>query len=221
MRQTAAKIVEKRTALFSNEYNVIRVGSITPPAGVLMQPHESVSEWLIRLKAGDHQAAEEIWEQYFSRLTALARQRIANAPRTVADEEDVVASVFESFFRQAHEGKFPQLDDRQDLWKLLITITVRKAGRQAKRARNRDQTHRSPVPIEEHVDAAPHADFTVEVTDELRRLFGMLDDPKLKVIGMCKLEGLTNAKIAKSLECSIATVERKLQVIRRLWKAEV
>lgn len=186
-----------------------------------MESQESVTEWLIDLKAGDPDAAEKIWERYFDRITALARRRIASAPRAVADEDDVVASVFESFFRRAADGKFPQLDDRNDLWKLLITITLRKAGRQAKRAWKRNQAHASPVPIEEHVDSDRAPDFSAEVTDEMQRLFGMLDDPILKVIGLCKLEGLTNAVIARSLDCAVSTVERKLQLIRKTWKAEL
>lgn len=200
---------------------VITMDCRTAPVGVLMEPKESVTEWLIDLKAGDPDAAEKIWDRYSDRLTALARGRIASAPRTVADEDDVVASAFESFFRRAVDGKFPQLDDRNDLWKLLITITLRKAGRQAKRAWKRNQAHGSPVPIEEHVDSDGAPDFSAEVTDELQRLFGMLDDPILKVIGLCKMEGLTNAVIAMSLDCSVSTVERKLQIIRKTWKTEL
>lgn len=123
--------------------------------------------------------------------------------------------------QRAADGKFPQLDDRDDLGKLLITITLRKAGRQANRAWKRNQGHASPVPIEEHSAFVQSPGFSAEATDEMQRLFGMLHDPILKVIGLCKLEGLTNAVIATGLDCSVSTVERKLQIIRKTWKSEL
>ena len=48
-------------------------------------------------------------------------------PRVAADEEDVALSAFDSFCRGAQRGRFPQLDDRDNLWRLLVVITSRKA----------------------------------------------------------------------------------------------
>src|SRR5205823_639553 len=50
-----------------------------------------------------------------------------NQPRRAADEEDVALSAFASFCRAAEAGHFPQLADRDDLWRLLVTVTERKA----------------------------------------------------------------------------------------------
>jgi hypothetical protein len=49
----------------------------------------SVTHWIRELKAGNHLAAQELWEKYFQRLVALARSKLRNRPRRVADEEDV------------------------------------------------------------------------------------------------------------------------------------
>src|SRR5262245_35365581 len=88
----------------------------------------SVTRWLDLVQAGDAGAAQQLWQRYFARLVALARQRIRHAPRAAADEEDVALSAFDSFCRNAERGRFPQLMDRDSLWRLLVVITARKAA---------------------------------------------------------------------------------------------
>src|SRR5262249_32221455 len=78
----------------------------------------SVTVWIEQLKAGDAAAAAPLWQGYFRRLVGLARQRLGAAPRGVADEEDVALSAFASFCRAAAQGRFPRLDDRDDLWQV-------------------------------------------------------------------------------------------------------
>src|SRR6516225_9955869 len=73
-------------------------------------------------------AAEQLWRRYFDRLVRLAHARLKAAPRGAADEEDVALSAFNSFCRGAVQGHFPGLGDRGDLWRLLVTITARKAA---------------------------------------------------------------------------------------------
>ena len=92
-------------------------------------PQPSVSLWIDQLKAGDRDATEKLWERYFRRLMGLARKRLENRPRLGADAEDVALSAFDSFFRGAEAGKFPKLQNRDDLWHLLVKITARKSQR--------------------------------------------------------------------------------------------
>jgi DNA-directed RNA polymerase specialized sigma24 family protein len=87
----------------------------------------SISQWIIGAKEGRSQAIDALWERYFEKLVRLARQRLAALPRRAADEEDLALSVFASFCHAAEEGRFPDLADRDDLWRLLITITAQKA----------------------------------------------------------------------------------------------
>jgi hypothetical protein len=87
----------------------------------------SITRCIEALKGGDHDAAQRIWEAYFHRLVGLARARLLDAPRRAADEEDVALSAFDSFCRGVDAGRFPRLDDRHDLWQVLVLITVRKA----------------------------------------------------------------------------------------------
>src|SRR5688572_19733558 len=90
-------------------------------------PDGSVTIWLEQLKAGDPAAASPLWKAYFSRLVAVARGRLRAVPRAAADEEDVALSAFDSFCRGVEGGRFPRLDDRDDLWQVLFVITTRKS----------------------------------------------------------------------------------------------
>jgi hypothetical protein len=76
----------------------------------------SISICLDMLKRGDREGAQRLWEAYFHRLVRLACQRLGQSPRREADEEDVALSAFKSFVLRAEQGKFPNLDDRDDLW---------------------------------------------------------------------------------------------------------
>ena len=49
------------------------------------------------------------------------------------DAEDAALSVFDSFCDGAARGRFPQLVDRDDLWRLLVTITTYKVTDHARR----------------------------------------------------------------------------------------
>src|SRR5215213_5668002 len=91
-----------------------------------MSADGSVSRWVTALKGGDAAAAQPLWERYHRQLVTLARRRLRSDRRS-ADEEDVVQSAFHSFFRGVARGRFPQLSDRDNLWRLLVVITARKA----------------------------------------------------------------------------------------------
>ncbi len=93
-----------------------------------MSPSEgSVSHWLGPLQEGDPDAVQRLWERYFQQLIELARKKLRALPHREA-AEDVALSAFDSFCRGAGRGRFPQLADRESLWRLLVVITARKAA---------------------------------------------------------------------------------------------
>jgi hypothetical protein len=92
-----------------------------------MSEDGSISGWINQLKAGDDAAVQKLWQAYFQRLVALARAKLRGVPRRAEDEEDAALSAFDSFCRGAEQGRFPQLNNRDDLWRLLVLITSRKA----------------------------------------------------------------------------------------------
>src|SRR5262245_39142835 len=95
----------------------------------------SVTHWLTQLKMGDAEAAQPLWERYFEKLVRMAHRKLqaSSRPRTIEDEEDVALSAFHSFCEAVQRGSFPRLDDRDDLWRVLICVTARKAIDQMER----------------------------------------------------------------------------------------
>ncbi len=85
-----------------------------------MSSDGSVTHWFAQVRAADSFAARSLWERYFPDLVRLAREKLRATPCRAADEEDVAASVMESLFRAAEKGRFPDLADRHDLWRLLL-----------------------------------------------------------------------------------------------------
>src|SRR5262249_14600476 len=96
------------------------------------EPQESVSHWIAAQKVGEADAAQCLWEQYCDALVLLARARLGATPRDAADE-DIALSALHGFYQGVERGRFPRLGDRFSLWRLLVTITVRKALDQSKR----------------------------------------------------------------------------------------
>ena len=102
-----------------------------------MAKSTNVSHWIDLVKAGDSAAANRIWHHYFDRLVRSVRARLYGQNRAVSDEEDIVLSVFDSFYNAAENGRFPDLSDRDDLWRLLLRMSARKVV--DKRRHNRRQ----------------------------------------------------------------------------------
>ena len=184
----------------------------------------SVTVWIQQLHAGNSLAAQKLWEGYFHRLVGLARGKLRTMPRRGADEEDVALSAFDSFFRGVERGQFLQLDDRDDLWQVLLMITERKAfdlveheGRQ-KRDWRRNQSADAPSGNMDLAGREPDPAFAAQVGEECEKLLTKLADANLRLIAVRKMEGYTNKEIAEELGCSLVTVERRLRLIRLEWE---
>jgi RNA polymerase sigma factor (sigma-70 family) len=207
-----------------------------PMLGATMaDDEECVTQWIKDLgSANRDEAFRRLWESYFPRLVKLAEARLRSVPCGPDDEEDVALSALKSFFRGAAAGRFPDLGSRNDLWKLLVTITARKAR---KRWRDEHRQKRGGGRVVHEADLAgagqaghevlfdlvssePTPEFAAMMTEECQRLFAALADETHRVVALLKLEGRSNEEIAKSLECGVSTVERKLRVIRKRWLTE-
>ncbi len=195
----------------------------------------SVTQWVNDVKAGDRdEAARRLWERYFESLVRLAQARLRPVARGPADGEDVALSVFDSLFRGLAEGRFPRLSDRDDLWRLLTTIALRKASNQRrlegqhKRGRGRvigagdyaDGSDRGGDPLAQIAGREPSPELAATLIEEIRIRFAELPDESLRLVALRRMEGHSNAEIAAELECSLRSVERKLELIRRAWGPE-
>ncbi len=199
-----------------------------------MASEHSVTRWIALAKAGDEQAAQKLWERYFERLLRLARGHLDRGRCRTADEEDVVLAAFDSFFRAAKAGQFPRLRDRDDLWPLLVKITVNKAHSQ-RRGDRRQKRGRGLVRgesaflgpsaegagIEQVIAERPTAEFAAELVDQFRSLSEATGDPELATIAALTMAGHTQEEIALKLGCTAGTVGRKLKLIRARWRREL
>jgi DNA-directed RNA polymerase specialized sigma24 family protein len=192
----------------------------------------SVSDWVQQLQAGDRAAAQKLWERYFQQLVRIARAKLRDTPRAAADEEDVALSAFGSFCRGAEPGRFPQLSDRHDLWRVLVVITARKAVDLARHERRHKRAGGGSKPsghapasagadqLEQLAAPEPTPEFVAQLAEECERLLGSLRYAGLRSVAVWKMEGYTNAEIAEKLGCGLRSVERKLGLIRSTWEKE-
>jgi RNA polymerase sigma factor (sigma-70 family) len=195
----------------------------------MSEPGE-ITRWVNHLKEGDRAVVQQLWENYFHRLVQLARQQLQGLPRKCADEEDVALSAFKSFCLAAEQNRFPKLNDRDDLWQILVMLTRNKAVNlrqhqtRDKRDINREINLAAAVPEEGTQflnlieGQEPDPAFAAEMAEQCQRLLAMLADDELRQIALLKLEGYTNQEIADQMQCALATIERRLGRIRRCWE---
>src|SRR6516165_2626841 len=154
--------------------------SSDPTRGIpAMAPDGSITRWIGLLQAGDPAAVQQLWERYFRRLVGLARKKLAGSPRRAADEEDVALSAFDTFCRRAEQGRFPQLSDRDSLWRLLVVITARKAAHQVHYDQRQKRVPPRPAQavsqanqpdLDQIISREPRPDDVVVMAEEYQRL---------------------------------------------------
>ncbi len=196
-----------------------------------MSESKDVSHWIDLIKDGNSVAAHHIWQHYFDRLVRSVRQNLRGQNRGVSDEEDIVVSVFESFYRAAEHGRFPDLSDRDDLWRLLVKMSARKIVDK----RRRDQRQRRGAGVKVHsldqdgdddaimqvIGNEPTPEMVLIMEESIERLIAHLGVGRLREIAVAKLEGWSNAEIAKRFDCSERTIERRLHLIREKCQQEL
>jgi DNA-directed RNA polymerase specialized sigma24 family protein len=167
----------------------------------------------------------------------LARSKLIRmgCSRVIEDEEDVALSAIESVCRGLEQGRFPQLADRDGLWRLLVWTTVRKSIDLC-RKRARSRTHGANIFAETDLvaDAEQHSsrvldrmasddtppDLAVIVAEQFHKRIESLGEQTLIRIVELKKENFTNQQIADQLRCSLRTVTLKLERIRMQWSPE-
>src|SRR5262245_59552458 len=148
----------------------------------------SVTTWVQQLLAGDPAAATPLWRRYHRRLAELARDHLAARVRRAADEEDVALSAFASFCRAALAGRFPDLADRDGLWRLLLAVTVR---RETARKRGGghgglplDLSELAPADRERLASAEPDPALAAAAADRVRHLLAALPGDDLRRVAV-------------------------------------
>jgi len=196
---------------------------------------DDVTRWIAGLSENDQLAAQRLWERYYERLVCFAHRKLGDANRRASDEEDVALSAFNSFCQGAAAGRFPRLDDREDLWRLLVTITARKAIAHIKREHRQKRGGglvqgesaflprgdvASDAGIDQVVGHEPTPALAAQVAEQFQHLLDCLGDESLRRIAIYKLQGYTNEEIAGEIDCALRTVKRRLAQIRDVWQQE-
>jgi RNA polymerase sigma-70 factor, ECF subfamily len=174
-------------------------------------------------RSGDEQAARQLFDAYVDRLLALARRRISQRLASRVDPEDIVQSVFRTFFVRLKAGQY-QIADQDDLCKLLMRITVHKTLRQvafhraAKRNPGKEQGQQEDEGdrLRELLDREPTPAETVAFLDQLELFLSKLRPEERQVLEM-RLQGYSNEDIMEKLNIKHdRTIRRLIERVRGL-----
>lgn len=184
----------------------------------------SITRLIPELRQRDERAILMLWRRYGMQIENLARPWLVGVSPGVGDAEDVAQSAFHAFCRAAADGRAMELADRDDLWRLLATISRHKATdriRRELRLRRGGRAAISSNGLESAEDDSPSPAEAALLRDELALLFERIEangDPTLQVAATLRLEGASNEEIAEQLGCTTRTVQRKLHLVERLWR---
>jgi RNA polymerase sigma factor (sigma-70 family) len=199
-----------------------------------MEPSTSVSGLIPLLRAEDKavrdMAASLIRQRYFRDLLDLARRNLSKRVRQRVDEEDVVLSMFDSFCARQARGEF-DLAGCDELWRLLVTITLRKASnarrnhhrerrdvaREQSLVTDRDDSSCPGWALEQMDRSTPSPAEAAVLNEALERRLESLGNSELRQIALWRLEGYSNREIADRIKRTERAVERRMERIRQKW----
>ena len=196
-----------------------------------MSKSTNVSHWIDLVKAGDSAAANRIWQHYLERLMRSVQGRLYGQNRAISDEQDIVLSVFDSFYNAAENGRFPDLSDRDDLWRLLLRMSARKVV--DKRRHDQRQQRGGNVKVHslnqsadddsviEAIGDEPSPEMVLMMQESVEKFFSHLGVGQLRELAGAKLEGYSNVELAERFSCSERTIERRLHLIREKCHQEL
>lgn len=157
-------------------------------------------------------AAEEIFDDYLLRLTALVRSRMASNLARKFDPEDVVLSAFRSFFVAAKNGRF-EIENQSGLWQLLVTISLRKLYRRIDELQTEKRSlQQEDYGVAEFIASGPTPEQAAAVTDEILNLLESLSSRDRKILEL-RLQGVRQVEIARELNVSDRTIRRVLDSV--------
>lgn len=190
-----------------------------------MEEPVNAAELVERCRRGDAAAAEELFTRYARQLTHVAEEHLSRRVSARVSGEDVVQSVFRTFFRRCADGQF-RFDGDNQLWRLLVRITVLKARARGRhhRAAVRDVAAEAPgegnawlaetaAEVPGPLDAAVLVDLIESLLQGLPPLYGQLLE--------MRLQGYRRSEIADALGVSRHTVYRALEAMQRRLDALV
>jgi RNA polymerase sigma-70 factor (ECF subfamily) len=177
---------------------------------------------IAEFQAGSESAAQALFDRYCERLMRLAKRRIGQRMTSRVDPEDVVQSAYRTFFTQVKNDEF-SFHEQDDLFKLLVRLTVHKALRQiayhraAKRNPELEALQSSnPQEFLQQISAeSATPDMEVALLDEFEQFMGQLQPLDRDVLQL-KLQGYSTVEIAEKLGSYDRKIRRVLERIQEL-----
>lgn len=167
------------------------------------------------------EAARKLYERFAQRLVALAHMRLDALIRRKEDPEDVVQSVFKSFFRRQADGEF-RLQGWNEVWTLLVTITVRKCAGRAEHFRAGRRNIHSEQSLAASGDSSagwvpesrePTPAEAALFMETVERIMSELNDREREIVGLV-LQGCDPQEISRRINRTERTVYRVLEHVK-------
>jgi RNA polymerase sigma factor (sigma-70 family) len=179
---------------------------------------ERSGELMAQWRLGSQEAAAQLFQRYASQLVSLARSRLSAKLKRRLDPEDIVLSAYRSFFAGARQGQF-EIERGGDLWRLLVTMTLRKLYRQVKhnhrhkRSVARERQSEPAAPETQLLNREPSPIEAVALADELEQLMAGLQPLQRRMLEL-RLQGYNLLEIAAATQRTERTVRRALDAIK-------
>lgn len=176
-------------------------------------PNSTTDHSLLRqFRQGEGDAATRLYLRYSARLQSLAAKQTSKQLAARFDPEDVVQSVFRTFFRRVTDGLY-DVPPGEELWGLLLVLSLNKVRRLAKhhRAAKRDAEKTAGSETLAKMDEATSYDETSLKTLELvvQELLEKLPEKHRPVVEL-RMQGHSVDQIAQKSGRAKRTVERIL-----------
>ena len=185
----------------------------------------AVTRWANDLREGNSAAADSLWEYLEPRLINLGKRQMQSISKACSDEEDLAQSAFYALCSSIQDGRYQDLADRDEIWKLLVTIALNKFR---KRIRHQTAQRRGGKMQQKEFDTLLNSEantLTAEqstlLKEECERLLDVLGNDEFRKVALLKVEGYTNNEIANALQCTRRTVQRRLEFIRTVWSRDL
>jgi DNA-directed RNA polymerase specialized sigma24 family protein len=189
-----------------------------PPLEDKISPEQSDRSLLRRFRAGQSDAATLLYLRYADRLRALAAVQSGSVLKPRVDPEDIVQSVFRTFFRRAARGEY-DVPEGEELWKLFLIIAlnkVRATGAHHRAAKRDVRMTQNGAAFDQAMRNATSRDEASLLTLRLV-VEGIMDKlvASQRVIIEKRIEGYQVEEIARQTGRARRSVERALQDFRK------
>jgi len=183
----------------------------------------STTDLVNRWRQGDEQAAEELFALYAQKLTFLAERHLSNRLAQRVEGEDIVQSVFRTFFSRSARGEF-RIRNSVEIWRLLVTITLTKVREQARRhtsaKRDVNAEDQDEAWLSNAVASEPGPLEAAALLDQIEQLLKGLPEAYCEMLTL-RLEGNSRNEIAEKLGVSRQTVYRVLNLMQQRLERDV